>query len=69
MKYSFLFKATARFAIALLIGLAAVTSARADNLYARIHGTVTDSTGAVLPGVTVVAGQVPGAPPWMLRGS
>ena len=38
-----------------LIGLAAVPSARADNLYARILGTVTDSTGAVLPGVTVIA--------------
>ncbi len=41
--------------VATLIGLAAVTSARADNLYARIHGTITDSTGAVLPGVNVVA--------------
>src|SRR6266481_3083696 len=38
-----------------LIGLTALPSARADNLYARILGTVTDSTGAVLPGVTVIA--------------
>lgn len=55
MKYSFWFKVTAQFLVATLIGLAAATSARADNLYARIHGTITDSTGAVLPGVNVVA--------------
>ena len=53
----FLFSCKLAFRIALvfLIGFAAATSARADNLYARIHGTITDSSGAVVPGVTVIA--------------
>jgi hypothetical protein len=53
--FSFSCKLAFRVALVFLIGFAAVTSARADNLYARIHGTVTDSSGAVLPGVTVTA--------------
>ena len=52
---SFSRKTVLQVALVFLIGLAAVPSARADNLYARILGTVTDSTGAVLPGVTVIA--------------
>ena len=56
MKYpSLWFKVFLQVALIGLIGVALVPSARADNLYARIHGAVTDSTGAVLPGVTVVA--------------
>jgi hypothetical protein len=53
--FSFSCKLAFRVALVFLIGFAAVTSARADNLYARIHGTVTDSSGAVLPDVTVTA--------------
>jgi hypothetical protein len=48
-------KMVLRVALLFLIGLAALTPAQADNLYARIHGTVTDSSGAVVPDVTVVA--------------
>ena len=48
-------KVMLRVALFLLIGWAALTPARADNLYARIHGTVTDSSGAVVPEVTVIA--------------
>jgi hypothetical protein len=59
MKYLSLFcKIVLQFALLLLIGLSVMPSARADNLYARIHGTVTDSSGAVVPGVTVVAFNV-----------
>ena len=48
-------KTMLRVALLFLIGLATLNSARADNLYARIHGTVTDSSGAVVPDVAVVA--------------
>ena len=48
-------KVMLRVTLLLLIGWAALTPARADNLYARIHGTVTDSSGAVVPDVTVIA--------------
>src|SRR5258708_2889912 len=48
-------KVMLRGALFLLIGWAALTPARADNLYARVHGTVTDSSGAVVPDVTVIA--------------
>ena len=53
--FSFSCKLAFRIVLVFLIGFAAVTSARADNLYARIHGTITDSSGAVVPGVTVTA--------------
>jgi len=53
--FSLCSKAMLRIALFLLIGWAALTPARADNLYARIHGTVTDSSGAVVPEVTVIA--------------
>ena len=39
----------------LLIGFFGVVPARADNVYASIRGTVTDSTGAVIRGATVKA--------------
>ena len=42
----------------LLTILLPVQSAFGDNLYASIRGTVVDSSGAVLPGVTVGAGCV-----------
>ncbi len=48
-------KTMLRIALLFLIGLATLNSARADNLYARIHGTVTDSSGAVVPDVAVIA--------------
>ncbi|HWH59915.1 MAG TPA: carboxypeptidase-like regulatory domain-containing protein, partial [Terriglobales bacterium] len=48
-------KTMLRVALLFLIELATLNSARADNLYARIHGTVTDSSGAVVPDVAVVA--------------
>jgi hypothetical protein len=49
-------KVILRAAFLFLIGLAALTpAARAGSLYARIHGTVTDSSGAVVPEVTVIA--------------
>ena len=48
-------KVMLRVVLLFLVGSAALTPARADNLYARIHGTATDSSGAVLPDVTVVA--------------
>jgi len=48
-------KTMLRVALFFLIGLGTLNSARADNLYARIHGTVTDSSGAVVPDVAVVA--------------
>jgi hypothetical protein len=35
------------------IGLCAVSQVRADELYGRIRGTVTDASGAVVPGATV----------------
>jgi hypothetical protein len=45
-------KVILRAAFLFLIGLAALTpAARAGSLYARIHGTVTDSSGAVVPDV------------------
>jgi hypothetical protein len=55
MKCFLLCSKVLRVALFLLIGWAALTPARADNLYARIHGTVTDSSGAVVPEVTVIA--------------
>src|SRR3954466_10464499 len=39
----------------LAVVLAAVGSASAQDFRGRINGTVTDNTGAVLPGVTVTA--------------
>ncbi|HEY6943512.1 MAG TPA: carboxypeptidase-like regulatory domain-containing protein [Candidatus Acidoferrum sp.] len=39
----------------LIVSLLVVPSAKADNLYASIRGTVTDPTGAVVPGVTLTA--------------
>ena len=48
--------------VALLVGLLfnplGAPTARADNLYARIQGTVTDPTGAVLTGAKVNATNV-----------
>ena len=44
-----------------VIGLFAVSQARADNLYGTIRGTVSDQSGAVVPGATVkVTNQITG---------
>jgi hypothetical protein len=44
-----------------VIGLFAVSQARADNLYGTIRGTVSDQSGAVVPGATVtVRNQING---------
>ena len=40
--------------LVLTIGLTGSPRAWAQNLYAAIHGTVTDSSGAVIPGANVV---------------
>lgn len=45
-------------ALGVLVGLLWTTPAHADNLYASIHGTVTDPSGAVLPGVKLTATNV-----------
>ena len=45
-------------AVALLIGPLGVQTAKADNLYARIQGTVTDPTGATLAGLKLTATNV-----------
>src|SRR5450755_1686384 len=37
--------------VVLLVGVLAVTTARADELYGRVRGVITDSTGAAIPGV------------------
>ncbi|MGH9770663.1 MAG: carboxypeptidase-like regulatory domain-containing protein, partial [Candidatus Acidiferrales bacterium] len=42
----------------LCIGLAAVSPGRADQLYGSIRGTVTDQTGAVIPGAKITATDV-----------
>src|SRR5579863_923952 len=44
--------------VTLLFGLVGVQPAKADNLYAKIQGTVTDPTGAVLTGVKLTATNV-----------
>lgn len=44
--------------LGLAISLVAVPSAKADNLYAKIQGTVSDPTGAVLAGVKLAATNV-----------
>ena len=44
--------------LGLVVGLFAVPSAKADNLYAKIQGTVTDPSGAVLAGVKLTATNV-----------
>ena len=41
--------------VALFLGLGCAPLAHADNVYAAIRGTVTDPSGAVLPGSTVTA--------------
>src|SRR5215467_217398 len=50
------------FSFVLILGLVAsllvIPSAKADNLYAKIQGTVTDPTGAVLAGVKITATNV-----------
>src|SRR5215472_15467393 len=50
------------FSFVLVLGLVAsllvIPSAKADNLYAKIQGTVTDPTGAVLAGVKITATNV-----------
>ncbi|HMD87019.1 MAG TPA: carboxypeptidase-like regulatory domain-containing protein [Terriglobia bacterium] len=43
------------FVLAAVIGLFAVGQLKADDIYGRIRGTVTDPTGAVIPGVPVIA--------------
>jgi len=42
-------------ALGLAFGLVWTTPANADELYASIRGTITDQSGAVMPGVTVTA--------------
>src|SRR5215469_18727528 len=44
--------------LGLVLSLLVVPSAKADNLYAKIQGTVTDPTGAVLAGVKITATNV-----------
>src|SRR5215470_2982996 len=44
--------------LGLVLSLLVVPSAKADNLYAKIQGSVTDPTGAVLAGVKVTATNV-----------
>jgi hypothetical protein len=44
-------KGTRIFVALLLVGLFAATTARADELYGRVRGTVTDPSGAAMPGV------------------
>ena len=46
------------FVFALVLSLPGVRVAKADNLYAKIQGTVTDPTGAVLVGVKLTATNV-----------
>lgn len=45
-------------ALGLVIGLASTTPANADNLYAKIRGTVVDPSGAVVPGAKISATNV-----------
>jgi len=44
--------------LGLVIGLAWTTPANADNLYAKIRGTVVDPSGAVVPGAKITATNV-----------
>src|SRR5439155_3400826 len=44
--------------VVVLFGTLGVQPARADNLYAKIQGTVTDPTGGVLGGVKLTATNV-----------
>jgi hypothetical protein len=41
--------------LGVVIGILAVSQVRADDVYGRIRGTVTDPSGAVIPGVPVTA--------------
>jgi hypothetical protein len=54
-EYLCLYLTLVALSVGLLFNPLGVPTARADNLYARIQGTVTDPTGAVLAGVKVVA--------------
>ncbi|HXW15198.1 MAG TPA: carboxypeptidase-like regulatory domain-containing protein, partial [Terriglobia bacterium] len=40
------------------VGLFAVGQLKADDIYGRIRGTVTDPSGAVIPGVAVIATNI-----------
>src|ERR1019366_9238501 len=39
--------------LAMVFGLLAITPVKADEVYGRIRGTVTDPSGAIVPGATV----------------
>ena len=52
MAYNFCRKApVVWFIVLLLIGIFSATTARADELYGRVRGTITDPAGAVMPGL------------------
>src|SRR5689334_6731492 len=53
MEFDFRSKSLLTLVALLLVGVFAATTARADELYGRVRGTVTDASGAVLPGVQV----------------
>ena len=44
--------------VAAIVGLSAASQLRADDIYGRIRGTVSDPTGAVVPGVPVTVTNV-----------
>ena len=44
--------------LAVVISFVGVSQLKADDIYGRIRGTVTDPSGAVIPGVTVTATNV-----------
>jgi hypothetical protein len=46
------------FVLGSVIGLFAISQVRADDIYGRIRGTVTDPTGSVIPGAPVTATNV-----------
>ena len=51
MEYNFRLKSVVLLLVLVLAGLVAAPAARADELYGRIRGLVSDPTGAMLPGV------------------
>jgi hypothetical protein len=55
MRRSSILKLTLWASVCCLLGLLAADSALADNVYGEIRGTVTDPSGAVIPGATITA--------------